>query len=102
MSYQLVEGDTGVILRCTCTENDPPEAIDVTGYTVTLRWRNGEGVQERIMFLLTPEAGIVQYEFVADDVHGPDMEFEIILTDSGGKVRGSLQTFRQRVRERLS
>lgn len=102
MSYQLVEGDTGVILRTVCTEGEPLTVIDLTGFTATLRWKSTGTVVEKAMTVTDPDNGVVQYEFAVGDITPPDMEFEVVLTDSVGKVRASLQTFRQRVRERLA
>jgi hypothetical protein len=102
MSYQLVEGDTGVVLRTTCTEGDPAEAIDLTGFSALLRWKSTGTVVEKAMTITDAPNGVVQYQFATGDITPPDMEFEIVLTDEDGKVRASLQTFRQRVRERLA
>jgi hypothetical protein len=101
MSYTLVENDTGVQLEVTCTENDPPTPIDLTDCTVLIRWQNINGTFERQMTILDIAGGVVTYTFGAAEIVAPDMEFELQITNLAGNVRTSLQTIRERVRERL-
>lgn len=102
MTYNFVEGDTGVKVRVTCTEGDPATVIDLTNFTVKLRWKGVGAIQERTMTVINAVGGIVQYQFVADELTADEMEFEVVLTDTAGFTRTSLSTFTERVREKLA
>ena len=98
----LVENDTGIELRVNCTEGVPPVVLNLSGATVLLRWRGDEAPVERAMTIIDGVNGVVSYIFKIGEIIAPDMEFEVQITDSAGNTRTSLQTFKERVRERLS
>lgn len=92
--YQLVAGDTGSLLRVTCTNDDDGAAIDLTGATVALRWKDAAGtLVSRTMSAVAPATqGIAEYQFAATELIAPTMSFEVQIARSGGNVR-SLDPF---------
>lgn len=85
MAYDFVSNDTGSVLQVTCTSKSSGAAINLTGATVKLKWPgSNRTVVERTMTLVTPLAGVVSYQFVAGELFGPEMRFEVEITDTGG------------------
>jgi hypothetical protein len=103
VSYKFVAGDTGSVLRVTCTNDSDGTAINLTGSTVVLRWFNRatEAVIEQTMTLVTPASGICSYQFAAGELVSPSMAFEVKITDGSGKVIRSLNLLNEAVREKL-
>lgn len=99
--YTLVENDVGIELQVTCTEGTEFKPVDLTGCTVNLIWVSVGEKQTRPMNLIDPVAGIVSYIFLATEITAPDMVFELQIVNAAGQSRSSLQTFRERVREKL-
>jgi hypothetical protein len=104
-NFTFVENDSGVQLQVTCTEGDNTTLIDLTQGSVLLRWIVDQqpGVVERPMVVVgDPTQGVVSYEFQTGELKGPLMTFEVQITDGAGKVRTSTESFKERVRDRLS
>lgn len=101
MNYDMVEGDTGTKLRITCTDKDGT-AIDLTGATVKLQWRDSANVEvERSMTIEDAPDGIVYYVFAADEIFTPKMVVEVEITDASSKIVSSSSTLCLSVRSQL-
>lgn len=87
--YRLVAGDTGCLLRVSCTNDDDGSVIDLTGAAVTLKWKDSAGmVVSRTMTAVAPATqGIAEYLFAASELIAPAMRFEIQISLSGRIVR---------------
>ena len=82
----FVAGDTGSVRRITCRDDDG-NAIDLTGATVTIRWKDTAGtLVERPMTVVSPAAGVVEYKFGADELYSPRMALGYRITDATGTV----------------
>jgi len=103
VSYKFVSGDTGSVLRVTCTNDSDGSVINLTGSTVSLRWfdRATDAVINKAMTLVTPASGICSYQFVAGELVSPSMSFEVRITDGSSAVIRSLNLIDVDVRERL-
>lgn len=99
---RLVTTDTGSTLVLTCLQADTREPIDLTGDTVTLRWKAAGVVEERAMTITNAAAGVCEYQFAGTELKAPRMRFEAVITDSEGKVISSCQLLDVQVREKLA
>ena len=98
-SYSFVSGDTGSVLRVTCTNDSDDSAINLTGSTLSLRWLNSSGVLvTQAMTIVTAASGIAQYQFGASELYAPSMSFEIRITDSSANVIRNLSPIEVNVR----
>lgn len=101
----FVEGDTGSVLRVTCLKKSDGTAINLTGATVRLKWIGSDGstLTTQVMTIESPaSAGIVTYQFAADELFPHLMKFEVEITDAGGYVLSNLELIKQIVRPQLS
>jgi hypothetical protein len=102
MTFRFVSGDTGSKLRVTCRNDSDNSVIDLTGATVALRWYNRatDAVIERTMSIINPATGgQAEYQFAAAELVAPEMDFEVRITDSGGKIVRSLDLLAEGVRQ---
>lgn len=98
----FVTGDTGTILESTCTDNDTGAVIPLTGATVVLRWEDDTGsIVTKPMTITDAANGVVQYQFLAGELIAPRMNFEIEITDAGGKIISNLELIELTGREEL-
>ena len=103
MAYSFVSGDTGSTLRVTCTNDSDSTAIDLTGCTLALRWKDSANVlQSKAMTIVTAASGIAEYNFAAGELFAPSMSFEVQITDATSKVIRSLNPIEVSVRAALS
>lgn len=103
MAYSFVAGDTGSVLRVTCTNDSDDSAIDLTGATVVVKWRDSLGaLQTKTMTIVTAASGIAEYNFAASELFSPSMSFEIQVTDASAKVIRSLSLIDVSVRAALA
>jgi hypothetical protein len=105
MAYQFVSGDTGSILRVTCTNDSDGSAVNLTGCSVALQWRDRltESLISKSMTINSPAtAGVVQYQFAANELVDPEMAFEVKITDGSGAVVRSLSLIVCSVRPALA
>lgn len=98
----FVAGDTGSKLELTCKDNDAGTVIDLTGSTVVLKWKDAGSLIDKVMTITDAVAGIVEYQFLADELIAPKMRFEVQITDGTGKVLHSLELLRETVRAALA
>ena len=99
----FVSGDTGSKLEVTCKDDDTGVVINLTGATVKLKWRDAaEVLQTKTMTIIDAVNGVVDYQFLADELIAPQMKFEVEITDSGGKVLHSIELIRESVRAALA
>lgn len=98
----LVTTDTGSTLVVHCTNAQDQQPIDLTGGSVTLRWKAGAIVEERAMTITSAATGTCEYTFLADELTAPRMRFEVEITDAQGFVVSSCQLLDVQVREKLA
>jgi len=99
----FVSGDTGSTLEVTCKDDDTDLVIPLTGATVKLKWiDNSDTLQSRAMTIVDAVGGIVEYQFLAADLTGTQMRFEVEITDSAGKILHSLELIRENCRTALA
>ena len=86
MAFDFVQLDTGSTLRVTCKDSDTGNVIDLTGATLTLRYKIGSADKvEKTMTLESPNtAGIATYKFLASELSNGDLVGEVTIKDSGG------------------
>lgn len=103
VTYQFVAGDTGSKLKVTCKNDQDSIIIDLTGATVKLKWKNTSGVLvTKTMTILSPATGgQAIYQFATAELYAGTMEFEVEITDSGGKVIRNLDLIKEKVRGSL-
>lgn len=96
----FVENDTGSILRVTCTDRDSGAVINLTGATVRLRWKQSGVVTTKTMDIVSPAtAGIAEYQFATGELVRGVRQFEVEITDSGGKKLSSLEPLVKTIRK---
>lgn len=103
--HQFVAGDTGSKLRVTCIDDATGLPIDLTGATVTLRWRNSAATNtlEKTMTKVAPETGgIAEYQFATGELYAKEMRFEVKIVDAGGKELNALDLLVEKIREPLA
>ena len=101
MSYDFVSNDTGSILQTTCVDSTNA-AIDLTGSTVHLQWKDNTGtLQSKIMTIVTAASGIVKYQFAAGELIPGVMEFEVQITDSSGYITTNVTLISLTIREEV-
>ena len=100
----FVELDTGSTLLVICRNQATNGLIDLTGATVKLKYRlNGTGaLQTKTMTVNAPGTlGQAQYTFLVADL-GADFEnAEVEITDAGGLIVTSTDTFHLTVRAKV-
>ena len=103
-SYQFVANDTGSKLKVTCKNDADSTVIDLTGATVKLKWKNSSGIlQTKTMTVLTPATnGQAEYQFLIGELFSGTMDFEVEITDSGGKITRCLDLIAEKVRAALT
>ncbi len=103
-SYQFVAGDTGSKLKVTCKNDADSSVINLTGSTVKLKWKDSGGtLQTKTMTVLTPATnGQAEYQFAANELYAGTVNFEVEITDSGGKIIRSLDVIVEKVRAALT
>lgn len=102
-AYSFVAGDTGSVLRVTCTNDSDDAAINLTGATVALRWLDSSGVLvTKNMSIVTAASGIAQYQFGASELFAPSMSFEVGITDASSNVIRSINLIDVNVRAALA
>ena len=97
----LVAGDTASTLAVTCVD-DTGTAIDLSGCTVNLRWKDEVGeVQTQAMTVSDAAGGVCTYQFGEDELFSPGMAFEVEITDISGKKLSNVDLISVTVREQL-
>ncbi len=83
---EFVAGDTGSVRRITCRNADGTP-IDLTGASVTIRWRDSGGnVVERAMIIVSAIDGVAEYQFAAGELYAPRMALGYRITDAAGNT----------------
>ncbi len=99
----FVSGDTGSKLEVTCKDDDTGVVINLTGATVRLKWLDAaEALQTKTMTITDAANGVVEYQFLANELIERQMKFEVEITDSGGNVLHSIELIRENVRAALA
>lgn len=101
-TYQFVAGDTGSKLEVTCKNDADNTAINLTGATVKLKWKDAGGtLQTKTMTITSAATGVAEYQFLAGELFAGLMNFEVEITDSGGKIIRCLEIIAEKVRAAL-
>lgn len=102
MAYDFVTGDTGSRLQVTCKDSATGNAMSVAGATVRLRWEDANGdIATRTMTISDAAAGVVYYQFAANELIAPKMRFEVEVTDVSNNVVTGLDLIEVTVREQM-
>jgi len=81
---QLVAGDTDSTLQVVCKDSSGAP-LDLTGATVYLFWRISHGVTlARAMEIVDAAEGVVEYQFVSEDLVGGDFVGEVEVNLAAG------------------
>lgn len=105
MPYEFVESDTGSKLVVPCKDNESGAVINLTGATVTLRYKyaGDAAVTERGMTIQTPATnGIAEYLFGTGELKTGRFSYEVKIVDGAGKVITQLDLGYIDVRARLA
>ena len=86
----FVEGDTNSSLVIVCRDSQRA-LIDLTGRSVTLRWRflhETEMSHSALMTNLDQETdkGKASYKFTASELRSPHIIYDAVITEAGGEV----------------
>ena len=102
MAFDFVTNDTGSVLNVTCTDKVTKAALDLTGASIELHWRNAANARiTRTMTIVSAIAGTVKYQFLTGEIFAPTMVFEVQITDTTGKTLTNTDTFSVSVREEI-
>lgn len=102
-TYQFVAGDTGSKLEVTCKNDADNTAINLTGATVKLKWKDAGGaLQTKTMTITGAVAGVAEYQFLTGELFAGTVDYEVEITDADGKIIRSLDLLREKVRAVLS
>ena len=104
MSFKFTETDTGSTLEVTCEDDSTGKVINLTGSTVTLRFKvAGGALQTKPMVLdADPTTGKATYEFLTAELVPGTFLGDATITDSGGKTISSLENIVEQIKARLS
>jgi hypothetical protein len=98
----FVSGDTGSSLSVPCTDAEG-NAINLTGCTVFLRWKDASGALVSKTMTIDDEAsGLCSYKFEAGELFAPSMDFEVQIKDSGDFILTILDLIAVTVRKALA
>jgi hypothetical protein len=98
----FVAGNTGSKLHITCKDNDSGSVIDLTGSTVTLKWRSSLGaVTSKNMVITSPKTGEAEYQFADSELVAGIMDFDVEIQDSTGNIISSLEALHEWVRRKV-
>jgi hypothetical protein len=102
MSFDLVQADTGTVLRLTLTDR-ANVAIPLAGCSVKLRYKIGpSAVVEKSMTIVDASAGIVSYQFAALDLpYAGTMQYEVKVISPDTSFIKSLDSLTLQVRRAL-
>lgn len=98
MKYDFTQGDTGGTLRVECVKG-VGQAIDLTGATVTLKWRSKtRQLVERGMTIVDAVNGLAEYQFADAELYAPSMDVTVVIIDMLGGVLHSREALKITVR----
>lgn len=100
----LVEDDTNSSLVIICRDSQRA-LIDLTGKTVTLRWRFDNETTMSHSALMTimdqvSDKGRASYRFAVGELRAPHIIYDAVITESGGGVVTQNRELMLSVRER--
>lgn len=102
-TYQFVAGDTGSKLKVTCKNDADNTAINLTGATLKLKWKNSGGVLvSQTMTITSAATGVAEYQFLTGELFAGTMDFEVEITDAGGKIIRCLDLISEKIRAALT
>jgi hypothetical protein len=101
MSYDFVQNDTASKITVTC-RNSQNALINLTGYTVSVHWRNNaDSLTTRTMTITNAAGGVAEYLFQAGELEAPKMRLEIAITIPGIGELTSREVINLLVREQI-
>lgn len=77
----LVAGNTGCAIQFSCVDDITLEPIDLSNYSVIIKWKGNTQNMEIIDVL----NGIVRYHFYDNELVAGNMSFDIVLTNKLSK-----------------
>lgn len=87
MRSEFVEGDTGAFLQIACRDVGTGGPLDLSSATAVLRYTlNGGAAVERDMVVTDAAGGLVQYQFVADELEAGALRCEVTITRASGTL----------------
>lgn len=90
----LVVGDTGSVLKATCTDKDTGIVLPGLGASVVrLKYRiNNDNLKTKTMQVVDAAAGKVEYQFASGDLSSAgSFRGEIEVTDAANKVLTNIE-----------
>lgn len=88
MATDWVEGDSKTVLQATCKDQDGA-VIDLTGFSAKLFYRiNNAPLLERTMTVYNAAAGVLRYQFTAQEMLPGMFEGEIKIYDGNDQLTG--------------
>jgi hypothetical protein len=103
VTYDLVQNDTGSKLVIACVKRSDGQPVDLTGATVTLKFRSGpSAILTQAMTVTDATNGIAEYQFLTGELLADEFKAEVEVLDAGGKLLSSLSFIQHRVRPKLT
>ena len=100
--FDFVEADTASVVNVTIVNKQTRTPIDLTGSTVRLIYSIDDGsTQSRIMTIVTPLSGVVEYKFAVDDLLPGTMTANTEVTFADTTILSQLDSFIFQVRAKL-
>lgn len=84
-NFDFVEGDNSKLV-VTCLDS-AGNAIDLTGATITLSWVSAYPNYTPIsktMTITDAVNGVCEYQFLANELYSPKMDFDVEIVDASG------------------
>ena len=104
MAFRFVEDDTGSTLEITAKNDATGVVIDLTGSTVSLRYRiQGGSLQTKGMTLDgDPTTGKATYQFLTGELDVGDFIGDVTITDGASETVSSLENIVLEVKARVA
>lgn len=99
----FVEADTQPTLELTFRDRVTKVLQNLTGTTVTLRWKIESGAKvERAMTITDAVNGVAEYQFATGELTPGTFQYEATITDGTGRTLTTLMIQLLEVRARIS
>ena len=104
MSFRFVNSDTGSTLEVTSKDDATGAVINLTGSTVSLRYRiQGGSLQTKAMTLDgDPTTGKSTYKFASGELSAGEFIGDVTITDSSAETISSLENIVFEIKARVS
>ena len=104
MAFKFVESDTGSTLEITAKDDATGVVIDLTGSTVSLRYRiQGGSLQTKAMTLDgDPTTGKATYKFLSGELTPGEFIGDVTITDASTETVSSLENIVLEIKSRVT